>query len=339
MRRKVLSNILAICMVFSLLPTMAWAVDSTPPSLSTATIDGASLVLTYNETLDESSTPDASNFTVSGIAAGNEVSSVAVSGSTVTLTMTYAAVSGDTVTISYAPGDSPIKDVNGNNAEALSEEPVTNNTSAVSSALVPLTVTVTADDNYSATISVSGNSGSVKYVVVTDDPSTVIAAWTIATTDAEALTALDVAGWQDTAPTLSYKDNAKYMVAVEVADGKLVAAGFALIEKIASPYTFDDSSISQAVEGGAGFSQTIDFTDSGIEFTGNEYVVVQITTGSGENIQNTMVMMIVQAGTTSMMISYDRDATQVSVWLTSGMPDLNSASGIGVTNYDKCDLK
>ncbi|WP_294511086.1 SwmB domain-containing protein, partial [uncultured Intestinimonas sp.] len=128
MRRKVLSSILAICMIFSLLPTMALAADTTAPTLSSAAIDGTSLVLTYDETLDESSTPDASDFTVSGIAAGSDVSSVAVSGTTVTLTMANAAVFSDTVTISYTPGTNPIQDEAGNQADSLSGESVTNNT-------------------------------------------------------------------------------------------------------------------------------------------------------------------------------------------------------------------
>uniref|UniRef100_UPI0025E9A4C5 hypothetical protein n=1 Tax=uncultured Intestinimonas sp. TaxID=1689265 RepID=UPI0025E9A4C5 len=242
-------------------------------------------------------------------------------------------------TISYTPGTNPIQDEAGNQADSLSGESVTNNTPSASTALTSLAVTVTADENYSATIAVSGNTGSVKYAVVTDDPSAIVTGWTTNTTAEDALAELGAESWQDSAPTLGFADNDQYVIAVEVAERKLVAAGSCLISGIESPYTFDDSSITEAVEGGAGVSQTISFAGSGVAFTGNEYVVVQITTGSGEDIQNTMVMMVVQTGTESVTISYDSDATGVTVWLASDMPNLISADGTGVTSYDTCTVK
>ena len=102
--------------------------DNTAPTLVSAEINGTTLTLTYSETLDDASTPDASDFTVAGITAGNTVSSVAVSGTTVTLTMANAAVDTDTVTVSYTVGTNPIQDVAGNDAAALTTKSVTNNT-------------------------------------------------------------------------------------------------------------------------------------------------------------------------------------------------------------------
>ena len=107
--------------------------DVTAPALSTATIDGTSLVLTYNENLDTASVPAASDFTVTGIAAGTTVSTVAISGKAVTLTMANAAVAGDSaVKVSYTPGANKIQDAAGNAAAALTNQAVTNNTGAPS---------------------------------------------------------------------------------------------------------------------------------------------------------------------------------------------------------------
>ena len=75
---------------------------NTAPVLETATVDGASLVLTYNEALDEGSEPAAGAYAVKlAGAAGVAPSSAAVSGRTVTLTLAAAAGHGQTVTLSY----------------------------------------------------------------------------------------------------------------------------------------------------------------------------------------------------------------------------------------------
>ena len=71
--------------------------ETTPPELSTATVDGKSLTLTYNEALDETSEPAASVFTVTVNSATREVDNVSVEGATVTLTLASAVASGDTV--------------------------------------------------------------------------------------------------------------------------------------------------------------------------------------------------------------------------------------------------
>ena len=65
-------------------------------------MDGATLTLTYNEALDDSSAPAASAFTV--MVGGNDrgVESVDVSGSAVTLTLASAVTPEDEVVVSYA---------------------------------------------------------------------------------------------------------------------------------------------------------------------------------------------------------------------------------------------
>ena len=65
-----------------------------PPGLVSAIVDGTSLVLTYDQDLDTSSTPAASQYTVKvDGGAGAPPSSVSVAGRTVTLTLASAVTS------------------------------------------------------------------------------------------------------------------------------------------------------------------------------------------------------------------------------------------------------
>ena len=114
------------------------ATDIAEPEFLTATVERASLVLTYSEALDETSGPPAtSTFTV--MVAGNtrSVDDVSVEGSAVTLTLSSKVASGDAVTVSYTVptdvNDPRIQDAAGNDAEAITGETVTNNTLPVSS--------------------------------------------------------------------------------------------------------------------------------------------------------------------------------------------------------------
>ena len=101
--------------------------DTTPPTLDTAAVNGNMLTLTYDEELDDASTPAASTFTLGG--ASETVSTVAISGMEVRLTLSGAVTSGDTVTVTYAvPGSNPVQDAAGNDAAALTTQAVTNNT-------------------------------------------------------------------------------------------------------------------------------------------------------------------------------------------------------------------
>lgn len=102
--------------------------DTTAPELQAAAVDGATLTLTYDEALDESSVPDAADFTVNVNSSSVDVSGVAVSGDTVTLTLADAVNAGDTVTVSYTAGINPIQDVAGNDAANLTDQSVNNNT-------------------------------------------------------------------------------------------------------------------------------------------------------------------------------------------------------------------
>ena len=104
-------------------------VDDTAPVLSSASVNGPTLTLTYGEALDGSSRPVAGDFTVSGGNSARTVSNVGVSGQAVTLTLDPAVEHGETgIRVSYRPGTNPIQDTEGNAALGLSNAPVTNNT-------------------------------------------------------------------------------------------------------------------------------------------------------------------------------------------------------------------
>ena len=107
-------------------------VDGVKPQLAAtggAVADGTRLTLTYDEALDGGSRPVSGDFTVSGGDRVRTVSRVSVSGSTVVLTLDVGAEYEEAgIQVSYTPGDNPIQDVPGNDAEALSREPVTNDT-------------------------------------------------------------------------------------------------------------------------------------------------------------------------------------------------------------------
>ena len=154
--------------------TARTAVDTTAPTLDSATVDGTSLVLTYNEALDTSSEPATSAYSVS-VAGGAGVapSSVNVSGMTVTLTLGTAVTAGQTVTVTYTvPTSNPVQDTADNDAAALTSRSVTNNTNApsvfasgIGFRRIPETVAATDTDNDTLTYTLEGtNAGKFSIV-------------------------------------------------------------------------------------------------------------------------------------------------------------------------------
>ena len=114
--------------------------DDIAPAFVGAAVNGVTLTLTWNESLDESSVPAGSAFTVevngvsASLASGNPVS---LSGARVTLTLAVAAVAGDAVKVSYtAPSSGRVRDIVGNHAGNLSDASVTDRTPAAADLLV-----------------------------------------------------------------------------------------------------------------------------------------------------------------------------------------------------------
>ena len=140
--------------------------DVTPPTLSGATVNGSTLVLTYNEALDGASVPAPGDFAVTADGSPIDVQEVNVAGATVTLTLATAVEATQTVTLAYTPGANPIQDAAGNDAALLSRQTVTNNTSATSAQTRQILVSnsdssVSSNDNdrrYAAQGFVTGSS-------------------------------------------------------------------------------------------------------------------------------------------------------------------------------------
>ena len=107
-------------------------VDGVRPELAAtdgAVVNGTTLTLTYDEPLDAGSSPSTGDFTVSGGDRVRTVTGVRVRGSAVELTLDPGAEHGEAgIRVSYTPGANPIRDVPGNEAESVNQEPVTNET-------------------------------------------------------------------------------------------------------------------------------------------------------------------------------------------------------------------
>ena len=125
--------------------------ETTPPELSSASVDGATLTLTFDEPLDTGAAPDRSAFAVTVAGSGRGVETVAVSGSVVTLTLVTAVFAGDAVTVDYtAPTDdsaSRLKDLAGNAAASFSGQAVTNDTATAQAPLIPNDLKVTRHES------------------------------------------------------------------------------------------------------------------------------------------------------------------------------------------------
>ena len=112
----------------------ATPLETVPPSPSAASVDGATLTITFDEPLDAGETPDKSAFVVAVAGSSRGVDTVSVSGSVVTLTVVTAVFAGEVVTVDYTvPADDSaarLQDLAGNAAASFSGQQVTNDTQA-----------------------------------------------------------------------------------------------------------------------------------------------------------------------------------------------------------------
>ena len=79
--------------------------ETVPPSPSAASVDGATLTITFDEPLDAGETPGKSAFAVTVAGSSRGVDTVSVSGSVVTLTLVTAVLTGEAVTVDYTVAD------------------------------------------------------------------------------------------------------------------------------------------------------------------------------------------------------------------------------------------
>ena len=108
--------------------------ETVSPAPSSASVDGATLTITFNEALDTGGVPDKSAFAVTVSESGRGVDTISVSGSDATITLVTAVFSGDSVTVDYtSPADaskSRLQDEVGNAAASFSGQSATNDTQA-----------------------------------------------------------------------------------------------------------------------------------------------------------------------------------------------------------------
>ena len=103
--------------------------DRSVPELTSAGVDGSTLMLDLSEDLDETSEPDASAFDVTVDGVDRTVTDVSVSGSTVTLTIDPAVEAGQTVMLDYTvPGSMQLQSADGVAVQSIADYAVTNDT-------------------------------------------------------------------------------------------------------------------------------------------------------------------------------------------------------------------
>ncbi len=122
--------------------------DDTAPTLSSATINEAVLILIYDEDLNYGSVPASGDYTVLVNSSPSSISQLEISSDSVIITLNTAVETGDIVTISYTANANPIEDSAGNNGANLSGESVTNTT---------ITILPTPPDNITVNAVAGGN--------------------------------------------------------------------------------------------------------------------------------------------------------------------------------------
>ena len=106
-------------------------VDGVYPSVDSAVVNVNLLLLTWDETLRDDSVPAAGDFAVTVAGSARSVTGVVLADSAVRLVLASAVRAGETVTVSYTKGTNPLKDLGSNDAPALTDQAVTNNTVAI----------------------------------------------------------------------------------------------------------------------------------------------------------------------------------------------------------------
>ena len=106
--------------------------DDAAPTLLSASVDGATVTLTFGEALDEDSKPPASALAVRVGETARTVEAVAISGSTALLTLSPAVTAEETVTVDYAVPEDPeamaLQDAAGNRVASFAATEVENGT-------------------------------------------------------------------------------------------------------------------------------------------------------------------------------------------------------------------
>ena len=204
-------------------------VDEVAPTLTSASVNGTVLALTFSEALDQASAPEPDAFGVTVAGDARTVPEVALSGSAVELTLASAVESGETVTVGYtAPAGSdasPLKDAASNAVASFTGEAVTNETAALPAvSIVAGTSPVTEGADATFTLTRSGSVSAALTVTVEVTESGAVLAETspaAVTFEAESATAaLEL----PTADDEAVEDASTVTVTVASGDGYTVAS-------------------------------------------------------------------------------------------------------------------
>ena len=215
--------------------------DRAAPVFSAATVNGATLTLTFDETLDEDSAPAAGAFAVAVDDTARGVDAVAVTGSAVGLTLASAVARDETVTVSYtvpsAADAARIADGAGNAAGALTSVAVTNETGAtvadappevsIAAARLPVTegsdavFTLTRTGDTAAALTVAVRVGEAGAVLGADTPSQATFAAEAAQATLSVATDDDATAEADAQVTASVGTGTGYTVAAAAATARV----------------------------------------------------------------------------------------------------------------------
>ncbi|MYC87358.1 MAG: hypothetical protein F4X22_03845 [Gemmatimonadales bacterium] len=155
--------------------------NETPPSVTDAEVNGAALELTFDAALSTTATPDASRFTVSGMAAGTTVSSMEFrSGDATKLDLTLSAEAGSSdtdVRLAYAAGGdaNALQDAGGRKVKDFTGRAVRNPASGVPSFPPEAPTTLSVRENSAA--------GTLVGTVAATDPGGDALTYTLASTE------------------------------------------------------------------------------------------------------------------------------------------------------------
>ena len=156
--------------------------DVTAPTLTTATVNGAVLTLTFSETIDPVHTPITfPDVLVGGVA--RALVDGAVNGNVVTLTMGTAVISSDVVTFSYTDPTSgndinALQDLAGNDVASGAAIPVTNQTvvatpPTLSASLLDNVTNLEVSSNIVLNFSANVSAATGKYIHIVNDANSV----------------------------------------------------------------------------------------------------------------------------------------------------------------------
>ena len=327
--------------------TNATPADTAGPVIVSGSVNGVTVVYTFDELLDESVTPKPDRFQV--VADGTGISAVAatISGRTVTATLRDPVGHGQVVKLNYELTNQlaqRLKDLSGNEAAESRSNPATNNTPpAYSSASVngdELTVTfdggldetsVPAASAFTVKRTRSGTETSVS-LAATNPVSVSVSAVTLALAEAVLNTdTVTVAYAEPATGKLRDADNLKLPVtgfgdtktATVVADTNAPAFSSASVDGAALTVTFDEALDEAKVPAAAAFTVTA---------AGTEVALAATSPVAVEGAAVTLALAAAVAAGQAVTVGYDKDEAGAGTLRDAVGNEAPGFAGKGVTN-------